>query len=79
MMEAVTYLLPGKAAQRRHPTDKGIPRNIFPGVGVRLDPQAITNDGDRTLEQLGPPGLGFEEALEGIGRRLGHSILPLQL
>jgi hypothetical protein len=72
MMEAVPYLLPGEAAQRRHPTDEGIPWNIFPGVGV-------TNGGDRALEQLGPPGLGFEEALEGIGRRLGHPILPLQL
>jgi hypothetical protein len=27
--------------------------------------------------QLGPPDLGFEEALEGVGRRLGLSILPL--
>jgi hypothetical protein len=28
---------------------------------------------------LGPPDLGFEEALEGVGRGLGLSVLPLQL
>jgi hypothetical protein len=28
---------------------------------------------------LGPPGLGFEEALEGVGRRVGLPILTLQL
>jgi hypothetical protein len=78
-MEAVPYLLPGKAAQRHHPTNEGVPRNIFPGVSIGLDPQAITHDGDHALEQLGPPDLGFEEALEGVGRRLGLSILPLQL
>jgi hypothetical protein len=67
-MEVVPYLLPGKAAQRRHPKDEGVPQNIFPGVGVGLDPQAVTHGGDHALEQLGPPGLGFEEALEGVGR-----------
>jgi hypothetical protein len=78
-MEAVPYLLLGKAAQRHHPTDEGVPRNIFPGVGVGLDPQAVTHGGDRALEQLGPPDLGLEEALEGVGRGLGLSVLPLQL
>jgi hypothetical protein len=78
-MEAVPYLLPGKAAQRHHPTDEGVPRNIFLGVGIGLDPKAVTHGGDRALEQLGPSDLGFEEALEGVGRRLGLSILPLQL
>jgi hypothetical protein len=53
--------------------------HIFPGVGIGLDPQAVTHGRDRALEQLGPPDLGFEEALEGVGRRLGISILPLQL
>jgi hypothetical protein len=38
VMEAVPYLLPGKAAQRHHPSDEGVPRNIFLGVGVGLDP-----------------------------------------
>jgi hypothetical protein len=78
-MEVVPYLLPGKAALCYHPTDEGVPQNIFPGVGIGLDPQAITHGGDRVLEQLGPPDLGFEEALERVGRRLGLSILPLQL
>jgi hypothetical protein len=67
-MEAIPYLLPGKAAQRHHPADEGVPWNIFPGVGVGLDSQAVTHGGDRALEKLGPPDLGFEEALEGVGR-----------
>jgi hypothetical protein len=39
----------------------------------------VTHGGDRALEQLGPLGLGLEEALEGIGRRLSHPMLSLQL
>jgi hypothetical protein len=76
-MEVVPYLLPGKAAQRHHPTGEGVPRNIFPDVSVRLDPQAVTHGGDRALEQLGPLDLGLEEALEGVGRGMGLSVLPL--
>jgi hypothetical protein len=31
------------------------------------------------LKHLSPLGLGLEGALEGVGRRLGHLLLPLQL
>jgi hypothetical protein len=78
MVEAIPYLLPGKLAQRSHPTDEGVPRNVFSGVGVGLDPQTVTHGGDCALEQLGPPGLGFEEALQGIGGRVGLPVLALQ-
>jgi hypothetical protein len=44
--------------------DEGVPRGILLGVGVGLDPQAITYGGNGALKQLSPPSLGFEEVLE---------------
>jgi hypothetical protein len=79
VVKAVPYLLPGKVAQRRHPTDEGVPWSVFSGIGVKLNPQTVTHGGDRALEQLGPLGLGFEEALQGVGGRMGLPVLTLQL
>jgi hypothetical protein len=78
-MQPASYLLTDKAAQRRHPTDKGVPQRILLGIGIGLDPQAITHRGNSTLEQLSLPGLGLEEVLERGGRRLGRLLLLLQL
>jgi hypothetical protein len=57
--------------------DKGVPQCVLLGIGIRLDPQAITHRGDSALEQLSPPGLGLEEVLERGGRRLGRMLLLL--
>jgi hypothetical protein len=58
---------------------KGVPRGVLLSIGIGLDPQAITHGGDHALEQLSPLGLGLEEALEGVGRRLSYLLLLLQL
>jgi hypothetical protein len=79
MMKPASYPLADEAAQRHHLTDEGVPRGIFLGVGIGLDPQAITYIGDGALEQLSPPGLGLEEVLEQGGRRLSRLLLLLQL
>jgi hypothetical protein len=78
-MQPASYLLTDKATQRRHPANKRVPRCILLGIGIGLDPQAVTHRGDSTLEQLSPPGLGLEEVLERGGRRLGRMLLLLQL
>jgi hypothetical protein len=59
--------------------DKGVRRHVLLGIGIGLDPQAITHRGDSTLEQLSPPSLGHKEVLERGGRRLGRMLLLLQL
>jgi hypothetical protein len=64
VMQPASYLLTDEAAQRRNPTDKGVPRRVLLGISIGLEPQAITHRGDSTLEQLSPPGLGLEEVLE---------------
>jgi hypothetical protein len=78
-MQPASYLLTDEAAQRRHLTDKGVPRCVLLGIGIRLDPQVVTHQGDSTLEQLSPPGLGLKEIMERGGRRLGRMVLLLQL
>jgi hypothetical protein len=77
MMQPASYLLTDKATQRRHSVNKRVPRRVLLGIGIGLDPQAITHRGDRTLEQLSPPGLGLEEVLERGSRRLGRVLLLL--
>jgi hypothetical protein len=79
VVKAASYPFPDKAAQRHHPADKGVPRGVLLSIGIGLNPQTITHGGDRTLEHLSPLGLGLEEALEGVGRRLSYPLLPLQL
>jgi hypothetical protein len=44
--------------------NKRVPRCVLLGISIGLDPQAIAHRGDRTLEQLSPPGLGLKEVLE---------------
>jgi hypothetical protein len=78
-MQPASYPLTDKAAQCHHPTDEGVPRGILLGIGVGLDPEAITYRGNSALEQLSPPGLGLEELLERGGHRLGRLLLLLQL
>jgi hypothetical protein len=63
-MQPALYPLADEAAQRHHPTNKGVPRCVLLGIGIGLDPQVITHRGDSTLEQLSPLGLGLEEVLE---------------
>jgi hypothetical protein len=79
MVKATSYPFPDKVAQRHHPTDKRVPRGVLLSIGIRLDLQAIIHGGDRALEQLSLLGLGLEEALEGVGRRLSYPLLLLQL
>jgi hypothetical protein len=79
MMQSTSYLLTDKVTQRCHLANKRVPRRVLLSIGFGLDPQAITHRGDRTLEQLSPPGLGLEEVLERGSRRLGHVLLHLQL
>jgi hypothetical protein len=64
MMQPASYLLMDEVAQRHHLTDKGVPWRVLLGIGIGLDPQAVTHRGDGTLEQLSPPGLSLEEVLE---------------
>jgi hypothetical protein len=63
-MQAASYPLANKAAQRHHLTDEGVPQGVLLSVGVELDPQAIAYEGDGALKQLNPLGLGLEEVLE---------------
>jgi hypothetical protein len=79
MMQPASYLLVDEATQHRHPTNKRVPWRILLGISIGLDPQAVAHRGDRTLEQLSPPGLGLEEVLERGSRRLGRVFLLLQL
>jgi hypothetical protein len=79
VMQPASYPLADEAAQRHHLTDKGVPQCVLLGIGIRLNPQAITYQSDSTLEQLSPPDLGLEEVLERGGRRLGRMLLLLQL
>jgi hypothetical protein len=78
MMQPASYLLADEATQRRHPANKRIPWRILLGIGIGLDTQAVAHRGNRTLEQLSPPGLGLEEVLERDSRRLGRVLLLLQ-
>jgi hypothetical protein len=78
-VKTAPYPFPDKAAQRHHPTDEGVPQGVLLSIGIGLDAQAITHGGDRALEHLSPLGLGLEQALEGVGRRLSYLLLPLQL
>jgi hypothetical protein len=79
MMQPASYPLTDEVAQRHHLTDKGVPQCVLLGIGIGLDPQAITHQGNSALEQLSPPGLDLEEVLERGGRRLGRMLLLLQL
>jgi hypothetical protein len=42
MMKPASYPLVDEAAQRHHPTAEGVPWGVLLGIGIRLDPQAIT-------------------------------------
>jgi hypothetical protein len=42
VMKPASYPLTDEAAQRHHPTDEGVPRGVLLGIGIRLDPQAVT-------------------------------------
>jgi hypothetical protein len=64
VMQPALYPLADEAAQRHHPTDKGVPRCVLLGIGIGLDPQAITYRGDSTLVQLSRPSLGLKKVLE---------------
>jgi hypothetical protein len=44
--------------------DEGVPRGVLLGIGIGLDPQAITYQGNSALEQLSLPSLGLEEVLK---------------
>jgi hypothetical protein len=77
MMQSTSYLLTDKVTQRCHPANKRVPWRILLGIRVELNPQAIAHRGDRTLEQLSPPGLGLKEVLERGSHRLGHVLLLL--
>jgi hypothetical protein len=79
VMKPASYPFMDEATQRHHSTDKGVPRCVLLGIGIWLDPQAVTYQGDSTLEQLSSPGLGLEEVLERGGRRLGRMLLLLEL
>jgi hypothetical protein len=79
MMQPASNLLVDKAAQRHHPANKQVPWRILLGISIGLDPQAITHRGDRTLEQLIPPGLSLKEVLKRGSCRLGHMLLLFQL
>jgi hypothetical protein len=63
MMQPSSYPLADEAAQRRHPMDKRVPRCVLLDIGIGLDPQAVTHQGDN-------PGatesadLSLEEVLE---------------
>jgi hypothetical protein len=76
-MKPASYPLADKVAQRHHPTDEGVPRGVLLGIGIRLDPQAITYRGNSALEQLSLPSLGLEEVLERGGHRLSRLLLLL--
>jgi hypothetical protein len=78
-MQAALYPLTNEAAQRHHSTDEGVPRGVLLSVGVELDPQAVTYEGNGALKQLSPLGLSLEEVLERGGRRLSRLLLLLQL
>jgi hypothetical protein len=66
-----------KATQRRHLAHEGVPQHVLLGVGIRLDPQAVTHHGDGAFEQLVPPDLGLKEGLKRGGGRLGLALLLL--
>jgi hypothetical protein len=79
MMQCASNLFMDKATQRCHPAYERVPWHILLGIGIGLDPQAIAHRGDRTLEQLILSDLGLEEGLKRGGRRLGLTLLFLQL
>jgi hypothetical protein len=56
-MQPASYPLVDNAAQRHHPTDEEVSWGVLLGIGIGLDPEAITYRGDSALEQLSPPGL----------------------
>jgi hypothetical protein len=64
MMQPALDLLADKATQHRHPAYERVPWCILLGIGIRLDPQAITHRGDYALEQLILPILSLEEGLK---------------
>jgi hypothetical protein len=64
MMQPASNLLVDKATQRHHTVNKRVPWRILLGISIRLDPQAVAHRGNRTLEQLIPPGLSLEGVLK---------------
>jgi hypothetical protein len=42
VMKPASYPLTDEAAQRHHLTNEGVPRGVLLGIGIRLDPQAVT-------------------------------------
>jgi hypothetical protein len=50
MMKPTSYPLTDEAAQRHHTTDEGVPQGVLLGIGIRLDPQAVTYRGNSALE-----------------------------
>jgi hypothetical protein len=64
MMQPASNLLADKATQRHHPVNKRVPWCILLGIGIGLDPQAIAQRGNHTLEQLIPLDLSLKEVLK---------------
>jgi hypothetical protein len=43
VMQPASYLLTDEVTQRRHLADKRVPQRVLLGIGIGLDPQAITH------------------------------------